>query len=514
MEALVVTAPEGAACPPVDHTRSAGRTLLVVGALGVTVALLTWRAADAGLGWLAADAVLVVALLAGVGRARPRLAQWLLAGASLWLAGATAWYASDWALATAFPGSVVTLALLALVTARGIGAGALSDAGGASFDALRAVPGGIADAARTPLVALGRGAKSHFSGVLRGALVGVPLAGLFALLLSADSHFRHALGRMVEHGGEGMELAVWTVATTVGLLVAYAVLVRLQRPREPRPPLPPAWLPPPYRAEGDAPAPVLAPTVLVLAPTGPRVRTLTWGVVLGHVVAVFGLYVGANAGSLFVGHAQLRSHGTATYAEYLHEGFTQVSVATLLAVACVVLGHVLLRPRDGSPRIAGGRGIVAIEVALLGLVGVTLASCAHRLSLYEEAYGYTYLRLGVWLLQLGVAGLLAMTVARCFGRSWRGWGTALVWSGVSFAVLAGTIDADGWIARRNVARARAGALLDVAYLGDLSEDARSVLPDVRTIDLDAAEYLDATWERSTRAHRGYGWRARRGLGAR
>ena len=311
---------------------------------------------------------------------------------------------------------------------------------------------------------------------------------------------------MFQRSGEGMELAVWTVATTAGLLVAYAVLARLQRPRAPEASIPVAWLALPYRAEGDAPA-------RVLPPSGPRVRTLTWGVVLAHVVAVFGVYVAANAGSLFVGHAQLRSRGTATYAEYLHEGFTQVSVATLLAVACVVLGHVLLRPRAGMLRVAGGKAIVAVEIALLGLVGVTLASCAHRLALYEEAYGYTYLRLGVWLLQLGVAGLLTMTAARCFARSWRGWGTALVWSGVAFALLAGTVNADGWIARRNVARARAGARLDVQYLAGLSEDARGVLADVRALDRDAAEELDEAWRGSTSAHRGHGWRARRGLGA-
>jgi len=280
----------------------------------------------------------------------------------------------------------------------------------------------------------------------------------------------------------------------------------LQRPRDGHRSVPPAWLPMPYRAEGDAPP-------AVFTPTGPRVRTLTWGVVLGHVVAVFGVYVGANAGSLFVGHDHLRSRGTATYAEYLHEGFTQVSVATLLAVACVVLGHVLLRPRVGTARIAGGKVMVGVEIALLALVGVTLASCAHRLALYEEAYGYTYLRLGVWLLQLGVAGLLMMTVARCLARAWLGWGTALVWSGVAFGLLAGTVNADGWIARRNVARARAGAPLDVGYLAGLSEDARGVLSDVRAIDQDAAGELDDAWRDSTAVHHAHGWRARRGLGA-
>jgi hypothetical protein len=506
MEAAALVHAHSPACPSSPETRSAGWTLLAVATVGVAVALLTWRVTDAGLGWLVADAVLVAGLLAGVGRGRPRVAEWLLAVASLWLAGTTAWYASDWARATAFPASVVTLAMLGVVTARRIHATALSDLGGASVDALKALPGGIADAAKAPIRAVGAGARGHFFGVLRGALVGVPLAGFFALLLSADSHFRHALGRMFQRSGEGIELAVWTAATTASLLVAYAVLARLQRPRDPHASLPAAWLAIPYRAEGDAPTPVLAPT-------GPRVRTLTWGVVLAHVVAVFGVYVFANGGSLFVGHEHLRARGTATYAEYLHEGFTQVSVATLLAVACVVLGHVLLRPRAGEPHVAGGKALVAVELALLGLVGVTLASCAHRLALYEEAYGYTYLRLGVWLLQLGVAGLLVMTGARCLARSWRGWGTALVWSGVAFGVLAGTVNADGWIARGNVARARVGAPLDVGYLADLSEDARGVLPEVRGIDPDAARELERAWSDSAAAHHAHGWRALRGLGA-
>jgi hypothetical protein len=270
----------------------------------------------------------------------------------------------------------------------------------------------------------------------------------------------------------------------------------------------------PYRVEGDLTAPVAR------ASAGPRLRPLTWGVVLAQIVVVFGIYVAANAGSLFAGHAHLRARGTVTYAAYLHEGFTQVSLAALLAVACVVMGHLLLRPREaheaheGGARIAGGRVLTAIELALLALVGVTLASCAHRLSLYEEAYGYTYLRLGVWLLQLGVAGLLAMTGARCVARGWQGWGSALAWSGLCFVVFAGSIDADGWIARHNVARARAGAPLDTEYLASLSEDARGVLPEVAALDREAAAALEQTWSAWASMHGRHGWRSRRGLGAR
>ena len=237
------------------------------------------------------------------------------ATASLWLAGATAWYASDWALATALPASMATLAMLALVTARRIGMRGLAEVGSASVDALRALPAGIADAARTPVHAVGSSGRGHFFGVLRGALIGVPLAGFFTLLLSADGRFRHALGRMVDRSGEGLELAVWTVATSTGLLVAYTVLSRLQR-REQGPfvAVPAAWLAIPVPRRGRCAGPAPTPR------TGPRVRTLTWGVVLAHIVAVFGVYVVANAGTLFVGHAHVRARGTVTYAEYLHEG--------------------------------------------------------------------------------------------------------------------------------------------------------------------------------------------------
>jgi hypothetical protein len=487
--------------------RSTTRALLTVLVLGVTVAGLTWRTTDAGVGWLLTETVLVVAIVAGVAGGRPGAAGWMLAAATVWLAGGASFYASDWAEATALPASLVTLGALALVAARRIRAQSLADVGGASLDALRALPCGIVDAAKMPVHAVGPGARAHALGILRGALVGVPLAGIFTLLLSADSRFRHAIGRLVDRTGDGVELAVWTSATTAGLLVAFAVMRRLERPREPA--APPGWSAWPYRFEGDAPV-----RALPAAPTGPRVRVLTWGVVLAHVVGVFAVYVGANAGSLFVGHAHVRAPGTPSYAAYLHEGFTQVSVATLLAVACVVAGHVLLRPRVGQARVTGGRALVGIELALLGLVGITLASCAHRLALYEEAYGYTYLRLGVWLLQLGVAGLLAMTAARCLARAWRGWGSALAWSAVAFAALAGSLDADGWIARRNVARARAGAELDTGYLATLSEDARGVLPQVAALDVDAAAALAEAWNDSAAAHRRHGWRAWRGLGVR
>jgi hypothetical protein len=482
--------------------------LLTVGGVGVTVALLTFRTTDAGLGWLVTDAVLVLAIVLGFARGRPGTAGWILAGASLWLAGVTAWRTSDWAEVIAVPGSLLTLLLLALASARRLRAGRVADLGGASLTALRAVPAGFLDAARSPARALGAGARHHTSSVARGLLLGAPIACLFALLLSADSGFRSALDRLARSSGDGVELFLWTLATTAGVLVAAFILGRVRSDGVAEE-CPAAAMPRPYRAVGDAPAPAGTPRV---AATGPRVRPLTWAVVLGQVMFVFAVYVLANVKALFEGHAYLRAAGTETYAAYVHTGFMQVSLATLLAVACVFGGHLALSPRAGASRVPGGWGLVAIELGLLAVVGLTLASCVHRLALYGEAYGFTYLRLAVWLFQLGVGGLLTLVAARCVARGAAGFASALAWSALLFMVVAGSLDADGWIARQNVERARAGAPLDTEYLASLSEDARGVLPEVTLLDRDLAASLDGGWHRQMAEHTRHGWRERRGFG--
>jgi hypothetical protein len=453
----------------------------------------------------------VLAIVLGLARGRPGTAGWIFAGVSLWLAGVTVWRASDWALLTALPGSFLALAALALASARRIDARRVADLGVTSLQAFRAIPSGLFDAARLPAHAVGTGARHHTRSVARGALLGAPLACLFTILLSADAGFRSALRHILRDSGDGMELFLWTLATTLGVLVAFAVLGRVKRAgAAPEATLTEAF-PRPYRAEGDAPAPSAMPS---LSSAEPMVRPLTWAMVLGQVMVVFGVYVLANVRSLFEGHAYLRAAGTGTYAGYLHAGFVQVSMATLLAVACVVGGHLVLRPRSGDARIAGGWGLVGIELGLLALVGLTLASCMHRLALYEEAYGYTYERLGVWLLQLGIAGLLTLTAARCLKRASGAWVSSLVWSFALFTVVGGSIDADGWIARRNVARARAGSPMDVEYLASLSEDARGVLPDVAVLDRDTAGYLESRWSEQKADHAAHGWRSLRGVGAR
>jgi hypothetical protein len=83
------------------------------------------------------------------------------------------------------------------------------------------------------------------------------------------------------------------------------------------------------------------------------------------------------------------------------------------------------------------------------------------------------------------------------------------------ALLAGSFDADGWVAARSLECAAAGGPLDVAYLARLSEDASSALPLPKTAFAEGDEtaaYLGIAWSQRARAHRDAGWRSWRGMG--
>jgi hypothetical protein len=486
---------------------AAARRLAVLAAASLAIAGLTWRATT-GLGWLAAMAILVGLVVGGVARGKPGATGWALAATTLWLAGVVCWRASDWALATALPASCVALIALALVCARRLRALRPEALGGSALLALLLVPRGAVAAARWPGQALGGRTRSQAAGVGRGLLLGLPLALVFVAILAADASFRGALSSLVAHSGSFASSTLWSLFVFAELALAAAVLLELRRAADAAADLAPSGPVPraPYRmADGDT---IVSPRARPRRPMTPT----TWGVALSQVVAVFAVYGAANARSLFAGHAFFRAHGTPTYAATVHEGFVQVALATLLAVACVVAGHALMRT-PASDRTPGGRALVAIELALLGLAGLALLSSAHRLSLYEEAYGYTTARLGVRCFQTVVAGLLALTAARCIARAWRGWSTALAWSGVLAALGVGSVDAERWVADRNIERATRTGRMDVAYLASLSEDARPSLARARFAlgRYDAAPVFAEVWAQAD-GERSSDWRSWRGLG--
>jgi two-component system sensor histidine kinase BaeS len=472
--------------------------LSILGALaaGIATQSLFWGA-RLGANLVVFDALYVAACLLLLRRGRVTAGAVAAGAGAIALGFAVAWYASEWALYVAFPADVVLLVALPFLVSRRIPAARTAALPGAMLDGLRAVPGAIASAARLPRAAIDEGGRKHVAHLARGLLLGLPVAAVFVVLLSADHNFSQAVERAVAGSGSATAMIVASIATGAALLVGYVLHTR----PDAEPAAAATSAPTPYRLAGDVAVP--APQVRRL----PRVKPLTWSVVLAQLVLVFAVFVATNVRSFFGGDALVHARGTPTYAQHLHAGFAQLSVATLLVVVAVVAGHRLLADERG------GRALAALECALLVLAGVTLVSCFQRLLIYEDAYGCTYLRLGVGFFQLGVGGLLAITAIKAVARSWRGWASSAIALAFGLVVGAGCIDADGWVARTNVARAERGLPLDYEYLASLGPDAHRVLNDA-TVQKDwgGLEMLFESWDAKRAEAREGDWRSWRGLG--
>jgi hypothetical protein len=376
-------------------------------------------------------------------------------------------FASPWTLAIAVPANIAILAALPVVLSESV---TLRDIGSVPPRLLllpartRRVAATLAAMPRTAAGEDGATAGRH---VLRGLFIGVPTAGLFAALLASDVSFRSAVSRMIAQAGDAALFVALSAISSAVYLVVHALHAPPADPA-PAPVSVPAWVP--YRRSGDSAIPSPSPAAA-------RVAASTWVVVVAQVALVFSVFVAANARHLFAGATFVRSSTGSTYAAYLHSGFALLLCATLLSVGLVVLGHALLTPRAAFPgqRTPGGLALASLETTLLVLTGVTLASCWQRLCVYEDAYGASRLRLGVFVIELAVFGLLGLTLAKVLFRRWRGYGGAALLLTVGTAVLASSFNGDAYIAKRNLDRAASGLGFDESYLASLSVDARSAL---------------------------------------
>ena len=112
---------------------------------------------------------------------------------------------------------------------------------------------------------------------------------------------------------------------------------------------------------------------------------------------------------------------------------------------------------------------------LCGLTLLVVASALRGMSVYQDAYGFTTLRLFVDVFEgwLGFV-VLAIMVAGALGRgSWLP-RIALVSGAVALIGLA-AINPDAWVAERNIDRYEATGDLDLRYLQSLSADAAPVI---------------------------------------
>jgi signal transduction histidine kinase len=217
------------------------------------------------------------------------------------------------------------------------------------------------------------------------------------------------------------------------------------------------------------------PEIADLALPGGRrvVHAWEWVMPVGLVVALFAGFIVAQATAMWGGHDYLERTTGLSYAEYVHQGFGQLTVATFLTVVVVAL---TLRAANQETK----RDRILLRALLGGLCLLTLAvvaSALYRMSLYQEAFGYTVLRVFIDGFELWLGLVVVMLLIAGIRLQARWLARAVLVSGAVFALGFAAMNPDAWVAQRNIGRAAAGAPLDVVYLSWLSADATPVIVD-------------------------------------
>jgi Domain of unknown function (DUF4173) len=363
-----------------------------------------------------------------------------LAGASVLFAAWMTVRASPWLLWPDLAMSFALIGLAASVTTRG----SLLDMGIAEA-AARSVhaliqSGAGAGFALKPLVRT-RNRIGMITPIARGFLIAAPIATLVAVLLAAaDPVFASFFNLNLDFN----QLTLDVTFIAAGALVAAGVL-RLA---------------------------AAEPLSRVNGPSW-RLGAIEGLVVLAVLDAIFAAFAVAQAIAAAGAAGDALHAAGVTYADYARSGFFQLLwVAGITAVTLILFSRITSLTQQATKRAFQVLSLVAIGLTLL-IVFVAF----QRLRIYEEAYGFTMLRLyshifAVWIALIFL--LLAADFVGLFQR--RRWLVgAISMSAMAVLLALNVINPEAIVVSLNIDRAQATHKIDAQYLATLSNDATLTL---------------------------------------
>jgi hypothetical protein len=352
---------------------------------------------------------------------------------------------------------IVALNLLAALPLAAFAVARVSTWASLPIAAIRAMVNAILAPARVGVVLMGRIAGPRRAGigpVLRGLLVGALLLLLFGpLLMSADTAFAQITEDLLarEWFGALLPARLFTAVLVVGIAGGLAVTyVRFKQ------------------------MPVPDPEALALARDSIRKRIRSraeWVLPLALLDLLFVAFVAVQIAVLFGGRDHVLDTAGVTYAEYARSGFFQLLAVAFLTLAVISVAIIVTRSDEARDK--------KLLQVLLGILCVCtlvmLLSAFDRLTLYENTFGFTRLRIGVHATILWVAGVFAMVIGA--GITWRAkWFPRAFVAFTAVALIGFTIaNPDAIIAEKNVQRYEETGKLDTHYVSTLSADALPAL---------------------------------------
>ncbi|KAA8889647.1 DUF4173 domain-containing protein [Nocardia colli] len=345
---------------------------------------------------------------------------------------AAGWLGTLCVFAAAVAGS---LAIVDRRSARGV----LYDVTAWPFAVFEAVPWAQAGIQR-----IRTGTRQREWGIAVSVAVTVVLLAVFVPLLGgADATFAKLL-ESVTPQVDGGRTFQWIVVFVVVGLAAISAMYLLAGP------------PPPA-------------TDSAAAGQGRSLRRVEWALPVGALTILFTVFVGAQFMALFGGDDYVQRTAGLTYAEYARSGFWQLAVVTILTLAVIL---VVLR-WAAKDTVADRLWLRVLLCAVSGLSLIIVASALGRMWTYQQAYGFTLLRLLVEVCELwfGLVYLLVVAAVLSLRRMWLP--RAMIGTAMATLLALAVLNPERLIADQNINRWQDGKSIDTGYLAELSAD---VLP--------------------------------------
>lgn len=296
------------------------------------------------------------------------------------------------------------------------------------------------------MLTVGKGLKENqkSSQVIKGIVITLPLLVFFLVLLSsADLVFNRLISSLFKFNINPATAAQvwWALFFTFIWLGAYVFILEKAVPKASE------------RAAG--------------IPPGYKFGNIEAGILFGTLNVLFLVFVVIQIKYLFAGQSAITDLGL-TYAEYAHKGFGELIAVALLTFGLIFATEKYIEKKD-SHHFPFFKSLSAILVVL---VLVIMASAFLRLSLYEQAYSFTLLRILVQGFILWLAAVfLWLGYKILFRMEDHTFALGIFLSVVAFFFIFNLLNPDALIARKNIERFAKADKLDGAYLSGLSADA-------------------------------------------
>jgi hypothetical protein len=314
---------------------------------------------------------------------------------------------------------------------------------------------------------------THLSSVVRGLAIAVPVVVVFGLLLgSADAVFGDYLTRLWNlfnlNGMDSLgQQAILTGALAFAAMgaIAYSGLRRFTPARNGDSPESETDTEPPDE-ELEALKAALREKADEKRKPAFKLGMIETVIVLGSVDLLFAAFVTIQFAYFFGGQATITVSGL-TFAQYARRGFFELVAVSVLTLGLALwLDQVTVRQEKRENVL-----FRALAVIVMALTSVMLLSASQRMWLYEQAFGFTQLRVYTHVFMLWLGLLFVFYLLAVFRVRPQVFSLGILLCLVGYMGTINLLNVDAYIAERNIARFHDGEELDIGFLNILSSDA-------------------------------------------